>query len=334
MFLMDNLTRFKQMAGAPVDYQKVAIDEHNRKMAEQRAIRENCGGAHENEEVAREEIPGEQPDKGSEGEKVDCPICKQSVSKEGFYDHMTADHSDMESGGDDDKVVEPTEDEPSDDSSDEPVDADGSEMSPEPNGDEMYSDDEGKDEEPSIEVTRDDEPLEDEPTDDESSEEDEYENEEGTKKVKGIELSLEAKKEDSKKSAKDAADDTVFDNIKDKDESPESAESDNVKTAVPKEIVSALEKEIKELRAEVEELEDKEISDRDKFYDHTANAFERIRDLLKQGDDAGYVDAQIHMQTLMSPMIQRLPDEVFKFLSGGGKPKSLRALFHEVKTKK
>jgi hypothetical protein len=133
---------------------------------------------------------------------------------------------------------------------------------------------------------------------------------------------------------KEAEDATVWDNaMDDKDESPENPKKDDVKVTVPPKVKSALKKESKELRAAAEKVK---VSDsaRAEFYNNCAAAMEKLLGCLEYGTMDGVKKAQIHMTSLMSPIVSRIPDVAHDFITGGGEPTTLKNLFAKVKEKK
>jgi len=133
---------------------------------------------------------------------------------------------------------------------------------------------------------------------------------------------------------KEAEDATVWDKaMDDKDESPESPKNDDVKVTVPPKVKSALKKEIKELQTAAEKVK---VSDaaRAEFYTNSAAAMQKLLDCLDYGTMEGVKKAQIHMTSLMSPIVQRIPDVAHDFITGGGEPTTLKNLFKKVKEKK
>jgi len=132
----------------------------------------------------------------------------------------------------------------------------------------------------------------------------------------------------------EATEATVWDAMDhDKDESPESPKQDSPKVKVPSNVKTSLKKEIKELRVAAKSIE-KTDEMRAEFYNNSANAMEAILNHLNTGTLEGMKLAQIFMTKLMSPIVQRIPDAAYDFVSTGGEPKTLKDLFKEVKVKK
>jgi len=137
----------------------------------------------------------------------------------------------------------------------------------------------------------------------------------------------------TKKDVKEAEDATVWTKaMDDKDESPESPHRDDSKITVPPKVKTALKKEIKELFAASKKtmVIDKA---RAEFYEDCAEALQVLLDCL-DGTIDGLKRAQIHMTKLMSPIVQRIPDVAYDFVTRGGEPTTLKALFQKVKMEK
>ena len=117
----------------------------------------------------------------------------------------------------------------------------------------------------------------------------------------------------------------------DKDESPESPKMyDQTKIKIPARIKKLLATEIKELRKAADKVvkRDKALS---YFYSNTADAFDVIMQHFDTGTEYAMKMAQVDTTKLMSPMIQRLPDEVYDYIIRCGKTKKLGDFFREVK---
>ena len=67
------------------------------------------------------------------------------------------------------------------------------------------------------------------------------------------------------------------------------------------------------------------------FYNDLANAFEDLYNKLNAGTIYDFKQAQIFAQTLMGPMLHKLPNDVWKFLSHGGQTRSLKSYMQEIK---
>jgi hypothetical protein len=116
------------------------------------------------------------------------------------------------------------------------------------------------------------------------------------------------------------------------DNSPQDKSGDDLSTkvTVPTGIKQALKAEIDEARREAKKLD---VRDRDaaRFYEDLANAFEEISMHLEKGTRYDIKQAQIFAQTLMGPMLHKIPTNVWKFIINGGEPRSLKSFMKEVK---
>lgn len=123
----------------------------------------------------------------------------------------------------------------------------------------------------------------------------------------------------------------------DRDESPDQVATmdpnNEVKVKVPPKYKTRMESTISELRKEADRVRVRDPYGAD-FYDNTATVFESLLEHLKEGTRRSLLLAQIDLNRIMSPMIQRLPNEVYMFIVRGGKPAALTELFKEVKVKK
>jgi hypothetical protein len=127
---------------------------------------------------------------------------------------------------------------------------------------------------------------------------------------------------------------TVWDAMDhDKDESPEAKKDPTPKMKTPPRVKTALNKEIKELRTDAKKIETSDEM-RSEFYTNCANAMEQILGYLDKGTIDGMKDAQVFMTSLMSPIVQRIPDVAYDYITGGGEPAKLKDLFTKVKAKK
>lgn len=123
----------------------------------------------------------------------------------------------------------------------------------------------------------------------------------------------------------------------DRDESPDKlAIADpnaKDKVPVPGNIKTALQTEINQLREEADKVHVRDPYGSD-FYRNTADAFDNLLGHLKEGTRRSIQLAQIDLNRVMSPMIERIPSEVYMFIVRGGKPAALTELFKEVKVKR
>ena len=118
------------------------------------------------------------------------------------------------------------------------------------------------------------------------------------------------------------------------DNSPQDKSGDdlNTKVKVPNGIKQALKAEISKAKAESEKLDvrDKEAS---YFYKDLAKAFEDLLTHLDRGTRYDIKQAQIFAQTLMGPMLHKIPTNVWKYLVNGGETRSLKSYMKEVDKK-
>lgn len=123
----------------------------------------------------------------------------------------------------------------------------------------------------------------------------------------------------------------------DKDESPDQFKADDpnqrAKINVPSKYKTALKETIDNLRKESDLVRVRDPLGSE-FYENAANAIENLLSHLEEGTRRSLMLAQIDMNRLMSPMVTRIPNEVYMFIVRGGKPASLSELFKEVKVKR
>lgn len=137
-------------------------------------------------------------------------------------------------------------------------------------------------------------------------------------------------------------DEQVYDGMERKPESPhqlrepgELSAQDNsdydidLKMKVPSNIISALKKEADKARDEAQKLD---IRDKNSsyFYRDLGRAFDDLRGHLEKGTVYDVKQAQIFAQTLMGPMLHKIPNEVWKWLTNAGKTRSLKDYMKEV----
>lgn len=119
------------------------------------------------------------------------------------------------------------------------------------------------------------------------------------------------------------------------DESPSQLDpkqdDQSTKMNIPTKITSQLKTEIDQARKEAKRL-DSSNRDAANFYNDLANAFEDLYNKLNAGTIHDFKEAQIFAQTLMGPMLHSLPTDVWKFLTNGGKTRSLKSYMQEVKS--
>ena len=126
---------------------------------------------------------------------------------------------------------------------------------------------------------------------------------------------------------------TVWDyNVDDKDESPESPKDPTQVVKLPPKVKSALTKEIKQLTAEAKKIEGRDEA-RAIFYNNCAAAQQELLDHLSKENVDGLKWAQVCLGKYMSPIVQRIPNVAYKFITGGGQPAKLKDLFVDAKAK-
>jgi len=156
-----------------------------------------------------------------------------------------------------------------------------------------------------------------------------------------------AKSEDKGKKGlnkiKEAEDATVWnkdynqDGQVDKTESPDQVKNgdpnNEAKIPVPSQYKTSLKEEINRLKTEAERVAVRDPLGAE-FYANTAVAFEGLLIHLEEGTRRSLMLAQIDLNRVMSPMVTRLPNDVYMFIVRGGKPAALTELFKEVKVKR
>lgn len=106
-------------------------------------------------------------------------------------------------------------------------------------------------------------------------------------------------------------------------------EADKVK--VPSRIKEALRDAIKAFRTDAEKQGNTATArENAQFYMDTADAFEQILEHLEGSTVMDIKHAQVFAQTLMGPMLHKLPDGVWDFISNGGQKKSLKDYMNKV----
>lgn len=106
----------------------------------------------------------------------------------------------------------------------------------------------------------------------------------------------------------------------------------NTKIKVPNGIKQVLRTEIKKAKEESEKLDVRD-KDASQFYKDLAQAFEDLLGHLEGGTRYDIKQAQIFAQTLMGPMLHKIPTEVWKFLTNGGETRSLKNYYQDVSKK-
>jgi hypothetical protein len=118
------------------------------------------------------------------------------------------------------------------------------------------------------------------------------------------------------------------------DNSPQDKSGDDLSTKVkvPNGIKQSLKTEIEAARAEAKR---QDVRDKDAalFYKDLADAFEDLLGHLEKGTRYDIKQAQVFAQTLMGPMLHKLPNDVWKFISNGGESRSLKSYMTPVDKK-
>lgn len=137
-------------------------------------------------------------------------------------------------------------------------------------------------------------------------------------------------------------DEQIYDDMVDKDESPHqlmeppslgdadvSGYDKDKKMTVPSNITGSLRTEADKARKEAEKLDirDKMAA---QFYRDLARAFDDLREHLEKGTVYSVKQAQVFAQTLMGPMLHKIPTDVWKWLTNAGKTRSLKDYMKEV----
>jgi len=104
------------------------------------------------------------------------------------------------------------------------------------------------------------------------------------------------------------------------------------KVKVPADVKAALKEEIAKLYEDSGKVRHRDEY-RSDFYENTAQVFEMLLAHLEEATKHSLMLAQIDMNRVMSPMIERIPRNVYMYIVRGGKPASLNELFREVKVK-
>lgn len=102
------------------------------------------------------------------------------------------------------------------------------------------------------------------------------------------------------------------------------------KMTIPAGIKSQLKAEVDQARKEAKRL-DTSNKDAANFYNDLATAFEELHDKLASGTVYDFKQAQTFAQSFMGPMLHKLPNDVWKFLTNGGQARSLKSYMQEVK---
>jgi len=115
------------------------------------------------------------------------------------------------------------------------------------------------------------------------------------------------------------------------DNSPVDKTGDDLsnKMRIPKDILNSLRTEITKAKKESEMLD---VRDKDAsyFYRDLAKAFQDLLNHLEKGTVYDFKQAQVFSQTLMGPMLHKIPNKVWKFLTNGGETRSLKSYMTDV----
>lgn len=117
-----------------------------------------------------------------------------------------------------------------------------------------------------------------------------------------------------------------------KEESNKPHDDMNKAFKVPNGIKQALRTEIDAANKESKSLDSRD-KDASYFYKDLANAFEDLLKHLEKGTLYDFKQAQNFAQTLMGPMLHKIPTEVWKFLTNGGETRSLKSYMSPVDKK-
>lgn len=103
---------------------------------------------------------------------------------------------------------------------------------------------------------------------------------------------------------------------------------------VPAQITSALREAVSTLRKEASRQGLGHTSQENKiFYENAAAAFETLLTLLQEGSIQSVKKAQLQAMALMGPMIHKLPESVWNFLTTGGQRRGLKSYMTDVSQK-
>ena len=107
------------------------------------------------------------------------------------------------------------------------------------------------------------------------------------------------------------------------------------KIKFPSKLANALQEAINEFRRAADRQGTGHTAQENKqLYNDTADAYEKLLGFLKEGSLQGLKQAQIFAQTLMGPMLHKLPAGVWDYLTNGGQKRSLSDYMTKIKTDK
>ena len=103
----------------------------------------------------------------------------------------------------------------------------------------------------------------------------------------------------------------------------------DAKVKIPNGIKNCLKSEISQYKKEAEKLN---VNNKDAatFYNNLANAFQDILNHLEGGTAYDIKQAQLYAQTLMGPILHKIPSKVWNFLTTGGEQRSLKTIMKDV----
>ncbi len=111
----------------------------------------------------------------------------------------------------------------------------------------------------------------------------------------------------------------------------ESMTEENSKVKVPNDLKSALKEAIKAFKEDASKQGNTETAKENaQMMMDTAEAFQKILDYLNEANVMDLKHAQVFAQSLMGPMLHKLPDGVWDFLANGGQKRSLKDYMSKV----
>lgn len=112
---------------------------------------------------------------------------------------------------------------------------------------------------------------------------------------------------------------------------PTNPYNENQAVKVPAKIMSSLKSEADIARKLAETFTMRKDWDNKNFHENLANAFDTLGGFLEKGTIYGIKEAQVFMTSLMSPIMNKLPASVVKYVAAGGQQRSLRSYLNDVK---
>lgn len=107
--------------------------------------------------------------------------------------------------------------------------------------------------------------------------------------------------------------------------------NENQKVAVPAKIKNQLKEQAVEARKLAETFNMRKDWDSKNFHENLADAYETLVNFLNKETIYGIKEAQVFMTSLMSPMMNKIPPDVIKFIAAGGTLRSLKSYVNDVK---